>query len=298
MNENEMMQGDEISLFDLWEKLRDGWRAVAAGLVVGVAGAVAGIVLIPPKYEAVAVVQVGQVGQVGQVRVSGQPVEPPVQAVERMKTAAFQRRLAEALDDQEWLQSIARSPSGSTKTLSPQVIRGTVGPDQVPLIELRAAGQTPEAARRKAEAAVAELARVHAELAQPALARMRADLAISREKLASAERDLAALTKLAEAAGIRDERFTQLALMTSLRIQKEAETFGQRQLIMALETAMEPPATQPARAIEAIFVPERPVSPKKSLLLVLGIIGGLLAGVLWVFVGDAWRRARAAREAC
>ena len=28
MNENEMMQDDEISLFDLWEKLRDGWRYV------------------------------------------------------------------------------------------------------------------------------------------------------------------------------------------------------------------------------------------------------------------------------
>lgn len=37
--------------------------------------------------------------------------------------------------------------------------------------------------------------------------------------------------------------------------------------------------------------------PKLSMPLVLGLIGGLFAGVLWVFVGDAWRRARAAREA-
>lgn len=28
MNENEMMQDDEISLFDLFEKFRDGWLAV------------------------------------------------------------------------------------------------------------------------------------------------------------------------------------------------------------------------------------------------------------------------------
>lgn len=38
--------------------------------------------------------------------------------------------------------------------------------------------------------------------------------------------------------------------------------------------------------------------PKLSMPLALGFIGGLLAGVLWVFVGDAWRRARAPREAC
>ena len=62
MNENEMMQDDEISLFDLWEKLREGWLAVVGGAVLGIAGAVLAIFLIPPKYEAVAVVQVGQVG--------------------------------------------------------------------------------------------------------------------------------------------------------------------------------------------------------------------------------------------
>ena len=292
MNENDMMQDDEISLYDLWEKLRDGWKTIAGGLVLGIAGAVAGIVLIPPKCEALAVIQVGQVGQVGQAKVAGQPVEPPVQVVERMKAPAFQRRVAEALNDQEWLQDIARSSTGAPKGLSLQVIKGTVGPEQVPLIELRAEGGSPEAAKRKAEVAVAELVKVHGELAQPALTRMRADLAINREKLAGAERDLLALTKLVDAAGVKDDRFTQLALMTSLRIQKEAETFGQRQMIMALQTALEPPATQPARAIEAIFVPEKPVSPKKALLLALGAIGGLLAGVILVFVMDAWRRAK------
>lgn len=31
MNENEMAQDDEISLFDLWEKLREGWHYVVGG---------------------------------------------------------------------------------------------------------------------------------------------------------------------------------------------------------------------------------------------------------------------------
>jgi uncharacterized protein involved in exopolysaccharide biosynthesis len=295
-----MMQDDEISLYDLWEKLRDGWKTVAVGLVLGIAGAVAGIVLISPKYEAVAVIQVGQVGQVGQGKVSGQPVEPPAQAVERMKAPAFQWRVAEALNDQAWLQAIASSATGVSKALSLQVIKGTVGApgsDQIPLIELRTEGDSPEVAKRKAQAVVAELVKLHGELAHPALTRMHADLAVNRDKLAGAERDLVALTKLVEAAGIKDDRFTQLALMTSLRIQKEAETFGQRQMIMALETALEVPATQSARAIEGIFVSEKPVSPKKALLLALGVIGGLLAGVVFVFFSDAWGRAKRERAA-
>ena len=118
---------------------------------------------------------------------------------------------------------------------------------------------------------------------------MRADLAISREKLKSAEQDLARLNRLASSTAVKDDRFTQLALMTSLRIQKETEVFSQRQMIMALETALAAPATQPAKAIEPVFVADIPVSPKKSLLLALGLIGGLLLGVIGVFVSDAWR---------
>ena len=295
MNENEMVQDDEISLFDLWEKLREGWLAVVGGMVLGIAGAVLVIFLIPPKYEAVAVVQVGQVGQVGQARVTGQPVEPPVQAAERMKAPAFQRRVAESLGDQKWLDELART--GAAKDLALQLIKATVGPDQVPLLELRASAASPELSQKKAEAAVAELTKIHDELAKPALARMRSDLAITREKLASAERDLDALNKLVASASVKDDRFTQLSLITSLRIQKESETFSQRQMIMALETALEAPATQPAKAIEAVFITDKPVSPKRSLLLALGALGGLLAGVLWVFASDAWRRAREQRSA-
>jgi len=199
------------------------------------------------------------------------------------------------LADQRWLDDIVRFGAGAGKVLSLQVIKGTAG-QQVPLVELRASGESPQAAQRKAEVTVAELAKVHDELAQPTLARMRADLAIGREKLASAERDLLSITKLVTAAGVKDERFTQLALMTSLRIQKEAETYGQRQMILAIENALEPPATQPAHTIEAIFVPTKPVSPKRGLLLALGGACGLMAGVLWVILRDSWRQTRDTRK--
>ena len=55
---------------------------------------------------------------------------------------------------------------------------------------------------------------------------MRPDLAIAREKLTSAETELEALNKLVATAGIKDDRFTQLSLMTSLRVQKEAEVLA------------------------------------------------------------------------
>ena len=301
MSDDEVLQEEEISLFELFEKLREGWRTVVGGTALGIAGAVLAIAVTPPRYEAVAIVQVGQVGQAGQAGQAGQgkvnssPVEAPIQTVERMKTPAFQRRVAEALGDREWLGNIARSNSGMTNDLALQIIKATAGSDR-PLIELRASGSTPEAAQKKAEAAVVQLIGVHDALAQPALAQMRAELAVSRDRLASAERDLQVLAKMATDASIKDERFTQVALMTSLRIQKEEETFIQRQMIMALETAMVAPATQPARTIEPVFASDKPVAPKKSLLMALGSVGGLLLGVMSVFLGDVWRRARQHRR--
>lgn len=298
MNENEMMQEDEISLFDLWEKLRDGWRYVVGGTVLGLAGAGAALMVLPPKYEAVAIVQVAQVGQVGQVGTPGAPgqavsvpVEPASQAVERMKTSAFQLKVAEATENQPWVKDLRWSTSATSKYLSLQIVKASA-----PLIEMKANAATPELARKIADASIKELAKRESELAKPMIDKMRQDLTIARERLAGAERDLKAINKLVVNAKVKDERFTQLSLMTELRVQKESEVFRQRQSINALETALGVPYTQPAMVLEDVFVTDKPVSPKKTQLLALGLIGGLLVGVMWVFVSGAWRQARERRS--
>lgn len=304
MNENETLQDDEISLFDLWEKLREGWLVVVGGAVLGIAGAVMAIFLIPPKYEAVAVVQVGQVGQVGQVaqvglvgQVTTLPIEPTQLSVERMKTPTFQMAVAREAGIPGWIDALGRSATAGSDYLSLQVSKATVGQNSAPLIELKAKADSPESARKIADVAIQELGKRQAEIAKPSIDRMQADLAIAKEKRQRAEEDLDSLSKLVAAAAVKDDRFTQLSLMNSLRVQKESELFFQRQLVAALEGALSAPVTQSAKAVEAVFVSDKPVSPKKVLLLALGLIGGLLAGVMWVFVVDAWRRARAARLA-
>jgi len=304
MNENEMVQDDEISLFDLWNKLREGWLAVVGGAVLGIAGAVLAIFLIPPKYEAVAVVQVGQVGQVGQVaqiglvgQVSSVALEPTQQVVERMKTPTFQMAVAQGVGNQDWIDALSRSGGSAVDFLTLQVAKGTMGQTAAPLMELKAKAGSPAEAKKIAEVAIQELSNRQGEIARPAIERMQGDLAIAKEKRQSAQADLESLGKLVSSAGVKDDRFTQLSLMNTLRLQKESELFFQRQMVAALEAALSPPATQAARAIETVFVSEKPVSPKRGLLLPLGAIGGLLAGVLWVFIVDAWRRARDNRTA-
>jgi len=297
MNENELVADDEFGLYDLWQTLQAGWRYVLGGVVIGVIGAGAMIVLTPAKYEAVAVVQVGQVGQVRQVDQGGQmvevtshPVEPASQTIERMKTSAFQLGVAEKLGTQTWVADLRASTNATGKYISPQLMKGTIaGPS--PLIELKTTGDSAEYAKNIASASVLELANRQAEIAKPMIDKLRLDLKIAREKLASVESELEVINKLVTNVGVKDDRFTQLSLMTTLGVQKKSELFTQRQLISALETALMPPATQSAKAIEEIFVTEKPVSPKKGMLITLGLIGGLLVGGISVFVIDAVRRA-------
>lgn len=294
MNENEMLQEDEVNLFDLWEKLREGRVTVVGGAVLGIVGAVLAIFLIQPKYEAVAVIQIGLIGSPGR-EIQGAnsvAVEPPSQAVERMKTPAFQIKAAALADDQAWQENLFTAGTGGTDDLRLQVIKGTVAQGQTPLIELRAVGRTPEIAKKKAEVSIAQLASVHEGIAEPSLAKMKAELKVLKEKWAISESESARLAKLASATGGIEERLSPMALMGNVRRIKDAEL---RQSILALEMALGAPATQPTRTIEEIYVSARPVSPKKTLLLALGAISGLLAGVLWIFVANSWQRAKVAR---
>jgi hypothetical protein len=287
MNENEMTQDDEISLFDLWEKLRDGWKAVAGGLVLGIAGAFAGIVLIPPRYEATAVLQIG--------KVAGGALEAPEVAVQRIRQPAFLVAVAEAAADAPWAQRLQANPSGD-KTVTPSVVKGT------PLLSIVATGETADQAAKRLSLTVERLRHSHEEIGNPLVSKIKLDMEVSREKLKVAELELAELSKPATGgtggtggAVLRDAQFAPVALVTSLRVQKQADIFGLRQQLIAAENSLLPPATEPTRPLERIFASEKPVSPKKSLLLALGSIGGLLAGMLWVFMSDAWRRARASR---
>lgn len=281
MNENEMID-DEISLFDLLEKLGQGWRYWLGGSLLGGLAAGTAIFLLPPKFEAVAIVQVGQVGQVGQA--APMRVEPPSQAAERIKSPSFRLAVAQQVEDSAWIQALTDSAGTSGDPLAVRVLK------TAPLIELKASAKSPDHARAITNAAIQELARKHDELANATVEKLRSDLSTNKERLSKVELELKGLQKLAAGSSIRDDRFTQLSLIAALRVQKENEVFGLRQSIAAYEAALLPPATQPARALEKIYAGNRPVSPRKTLLLALGLLGGLSAGLLALFVADARKR--------
>ena len=286
MNEAEVFEEDEISLFDLFEKLRAGWRFLMGGALGGLAVAGIAIMTSPATYEATALLQVAQVGQIGPSEkmaqasrgvVSSTPIEDPEVAAERMKSAAFQAAV---------LKTVGRSTTGSFSVRIPKTAPA--------LVEVSAKAGSAEGAKQIVEVAIAELAARHAKIAEKAITRLTSDLESSRDRFRQLEAEQNALVQLIRRAGT--DQLTQLSLMASLRVQKESEMASQRFMVLALEAALSPPNTQAAHALEEITSSDRPVSPKKGMILALGFLGGLLLGIMWVFVSDAWRQAAERRQ--
>ena len=283
MNENEMVQDDEISLFDLFEKLRDGWLAVVGGAALGIAGAVLAIFMIPTKYESFTTFQVG--------KVAGSAIEVPETVIARIGTPAFRLEVAQIAGDEELVEKLARNAAG-VSVIGASLVKGTQ------LLSLATSGDAPEAARKLSTTVIELLHKRHEELGYRLLEKINSDIRLNKEKLAIVEKELQELSNMpARSTGVKDSQFAPVSLMTSMRVQKQAEVFGLRQQLIAMELSVLPPATQPTQALEAPYIATKPVSPKRGLLLALGTIGGLLAGVLWVFASDAWRRAKAQRRA-
>ena len=284
MPENGQIIEGELSLFDLWKILRNAWCWIAGGVVLGSVGGGLTVAVLPPQYEAVALVQVGQVGQVGQI--TSVPVEQPLQAIERMRTGNFQYEAAKSSGYAPWVEISGRSTKAGSAFFSLQLVKNTY------LIEIRAKAETPHHAEMIAKAIIEVLSKRHAELAEPMIENLRFDLALARERLKSAEDEVASLGAAAASARLKDDRFTQFSLLASMRKFKESEVFAQQKMVSALNMALSPPATQPAQAVEGVFVAEQPVSPKKGIIAVLGVFGGLMLGLFATFVSNAWQSAK------
>lgn len=282
MNENELMQAeDEVSLFDLWEKVRRGWRYVFAGAGVGALVSGAAVMMIAPKYEAASTLQIGVI--------AGKEVEAATTTLERFKSPAFMLEAAKLAGVEKLVERMTLGDGAGGDYVKAQLVKGTS------LVELKTIGDMPESAKKLNDVLVQQLAQRHEALGSPLKEKLKSDIALTKEKLKSVEIELAELSKISNVSTSKDAQFSPVSLLVLQKIQKQSEVFGLRQQLTNLEVMQLAPATQQTQAIEQPFVPTKPISPKKTLLVVLGVIGGLLVGLVAVFVRDGWVRSRRER---
>lgn len=267
---NAPQDDDEISLWDVVNFLKDGWRWLAGGVVAGAVGAVGFVLVSPAQYEATSIVQPATVGMPTTTTTTrGAEVEPVAQTLERLKLPTFY--------DEAMLQA-CQAPSR-------QALSGSVKASQVKgnsLIQVSYRAPTTAVAEACVNAVVAQLTQSQKAIAEPLLKTLEEQLVLTKKQLTEAEGFQGQLEKRATSSADS----TSLLMLNTLS--KREEIVRLQKLLVEQKVQLSPPLTQPMQLLEPVYAPERPVAPKKLPVLAGGLFGGLVLGGLVFFVRRSW----------
>ena len=264
---------DEISLLEIWQVLVRYKKWVLGIPVLALVAAVAVSTLMPPVWEAILVGQVGQVGQ--------QLIEPVARVVERIKQMPFQGEVLTSMG----IRNDEANPRG-------KLYRDSIKVKMLPntdLIEIKVRGYSREEAKSNAEATLDRLAKIHEQLAKPSVQRLTQQMERVKQQIneLQEERESIKNTQPNKSKADSGSRFMESIIQTNLLVQVGGELRNLEQLRLTYEEQLSPLRTYPTSRIDSTYVSERPVAPKKGLIVVSSGALGLMAGMLAAFILNA-----------
>jgi len=261
---------DQLSLLDLVAFIRRNLGTLIGGALIGAALGLALAFILPAKWEANALIRVGQLGFVGIV---ANPIEPPLQLVDRIKNTSFQNDVLRSL-------GVDTGEDDSDAKLFRDTLK--VKLEKSELINLTLRGMSPDEAKLNMSAVVNELKAIHLRMSVPTTHRWHQELALIESELKHAKTEAEQLAKSlgAGAALLNDRNFPQAALLSNILIAREGELRSFRDRKLMLEEQLSPERTFATDVLGRVHVSTDPVFPKKPLFAVAGLVMGLLLGVL------------------
>jgi LPS O-antigen subunit length determinant protein (WzzB/FepE family) len=311
------MVEDEISLMDIYEFLRDGWKTIVGMTVLGlVAGLVIGFVL-PAKFQASGLIEPARVGS--------ELVETAATLTEKLRNSSYYS--ATTLDACQ-LSDDANPTNALIKNLNPRVER------QSSFVAVKFDAASPALAKECLTAVIKDVIkdqdvlmqspraeieskirslRLHLKRAdelrsqQIALNRQRLDVA--RQKLTAAQSFVSEFETKSLQFDFRNDQFSASSLLLATLQSKQNEVKDLQLLIDELEMlvrsgltkvdsevlefelevaelnkSLEKPATQAAQYVLPVFASDQKVAPRRSIIAAVGLLAGGFLGLL-VLIG-------------
>lgn len=269
---NAPQDDDELSLWDIVEYLKEGWRWLTGGVLLGLACAVAYLLMTPKQYEAQALFQ--------GAKVLGTELESSSQLIERLKFPTFYEK--------EQLQACALTPTepaaALAKRINPSILKGAN------ILQVSYRARESQLAVACLNAVLNRVIRGQNKLSAAPLENAKRQLELTKVQLADAERLQSTLEKrsMASLDAADDTRFSQTVLLMSTSLSKKDQIAELRKSVLDQMAALEPPATRSAELVEPIYAPEHAVFPKKLPVLAGGLVGGLVLGGIAFVVRRSW----------
>lgn len=254
----------ETDLVDLWIVLRRRQKVLYAALLLAGLVALALINLVAPIYESRAVIQVGHLS--GNIA-----VEPAVVLVER-------------LTERYRVKDGSEGPQLLPQLTAIKVNKGV--PDAVTLI---ARGDTAEQAQLYLRAVLADLQAEHDTIYQETIRQQRERASQIESRIAMLQRHQ---QELGDSAALKTIDPTQRVLLLQDRSKVLQELHGFEQELAGLKMGMSKIQTMATRTLREPTLPVRPLQPRPLLYLALALAGGMILGVIGVFLVEYLSQAR------
>jgi uncharacterized protein involved in exopolysaccharide biosynthesis len=266
------LHDDEISLWDIFETLKERWKTILAFTAASTATALTIGLVIPKQFEATAIIQIAKIGSL-QAALSGEgPLSSEVESIpfslQRLQSDAFLRRVSSELGSPVSIK--ATEPKGSSLIM----------------VNLRAA--TPKEAEQGATLVVSQLSQAHTKAVQDTAQALLQSLETTKAEAAQIQALIKSLSGKPAQFSQGDGSSPLLMGQAQSQLMTQLHALTERRI--RLELALSPLHTSETKVIETIVSPEEPVVPNLRLTIVLGFLAGLFLGTLAALIAKAWNR--------
>ena len=252
--------GDEISLLEIVDFIKNSYKVIALGGFLGLIGAAGYLVVIPPLYEVTAQIRMAQISQTNPANPFGATIEDPSSLIARMQFPTnYSAQMIGACDYQDKPQA-ALALSKNVKLTIPKGVANTV--------ELKFLAPSVQTATNCAQAIFAQVVRLQEQLSSTFIEEAKTKLAADNDRIEAAKK---LIVKADQSGGAMSAAY--------LSARDELTYFlTDREKMADLINSVKNRGTS---LVSPIYVTEKPVSPKKAMSLVAGLAAGFFLGLLF-----------------
>lgn len=312
MTEKTDIDQDEISLVDIYEFFKDGWKTLVGLSALGLSAGVIAAFVIPEKFQASALIE--------PAAVASKAVESTTVLLEKMKSPTYYSIPT--------IEACGLTERVNPQNLLVQGLKPVVGRNS-PYVSVSYRALSPADAYKCLEFVLKDVAQNQAQLAKPLINNMevtlvnaelelqanmterdqqriknRERLSVAQKKLVSAQDFVDKFSKESVMFKFGDPQFSASALLLSTLISKQNEIKDLEILISSLEmeiaanltdkdqkvrsltnqvtemkNALSTPATKAATFAALIYSPNVKVEPKRSIVMLVGLVAGGFLGL-------------------